>query len=184
MTNRSPSSGLLTSICHLLFVICHLRENPCQLAGGLPEVLFGEEAVFKSGMVVDYFQCERQTALLLEIFHASPRNGPDAVDFTDLLDGNDLFPQARLSKQFPSQRHAGIPSKKDPCARIAGIVSEPALQGAFHEPAGNAVESLVPLEFVGIHQELPSDEFLDLDGQRFELVLARARNPDLFLEHT
>ena len=36
---------------------------------------------------------------------------------------------------------------------------------------------------MGIHQELPSDEFLDRDGQRFELVLARARNPDLFLEH-
>src|SRR5437867_13171849 len=107
-------------------------------------------------MVVSFFQTQRQAALVLEIFHPSASNGPDAVDFTDLLDENDLFHLARLSEQFPSQRHTGVPSEKDPCARIAGIVSEPALQGAFHEPARNAVDSFVPLEFVGIHQELSS----------------------------
>src|SRR6266511_3694446 len=32
MTNRSSLSGLLTSICHCSFVICHLTENPCHAA--------------------------------------------------------------------------------------------------------------------------------------------------------
>src|SRR5437762_12178045 len=32
MTNGSSLSGLLTSICHCSFAICHLTENPCQIA--------------------------------------------------------------------------------------------------------------------------------------------------------
>jgi len=32
MTNGRSLSGLLTSIGHLSFVICHLTENPCQVA--------------------------------------------------------------------------------------------------------------------------------------------------------
>src|SRR5207245_3526024 len=35
MTNGSSLSGLLTSICHCSFAICHLTENPCQIAKDL-----------------------------------------------------------------------------------------------------------------------------------------------------